>query len=265
MKNFFKKTKSLFWGDDKMKNRSPLFIVLTALSAVALITANILAGKSFSIFNWQIGGAQLVLTCAVLVFPITYILSDLFSEVYGYSASRRVTWLSFILNLFLIVFVCLGIVINGANPYYENVVSDGLVNGLGLNFLQGGNGLGSLGILIASFTAFIFGSWIDDLVFEVIRKKSKNNQTTKSFMFRAVISSFAGEVIDSLIFIPLLYLFTNAFGTTITNFGQLMVIILIQATIKVIYEIIVSPFTAILARKIKKYELNSNNEIKSED
>lgn len=252
-----KKLKNLFWGEGKMKNRSPIFIIMIVLSAVALITSNVLAGKSFSIFGWQIGGAGLVLTCGVLVFPVTYILSDLFSEVYGYAASRRVTWLGFLCNLFFVGFICLGILIPGANYYYEEIVSNGLVAGLGLDFLKGGSNLGSLGILLASLTAFIFGSWADDLVFEGIKKAtSRGKDNTFKFVCRAVGSSLAGELIDSIIFIPLLYLFTNAFGSTITNFWQLLAIVGIQAGIKTLYELIISPFTAFLAKKLKTYEAN---------
>lgn len=255
-----KKLKALFWGEGKMKNHSPLFIIMVVLSAVALITSNVLAGKSFSVFGWQIGGASLVLTCGVLVFPVTYILSDLFSEVYGFAASRRVTWLGFLMNLFFVGFICLGILIPGANFYYEEIVSNGLVAGLGLDFLKGGSNLGSLGILLASLTAFVFGSWIDDLVFEGIKKLNKGDDSTGKFVLRAVGSSLAGELIDSIIFIPLLYLFTNAFGSTITNFWQLLAIVGIQAAIKTLYELIISPFTAFLARKLKAYEANKVNE-----
>lgn len=255
-----KKLKNLFWGEGKLKGGSVVFILMTVLSTVALVTSNVLAGKSFSVFGWNIGNAPVVLTCGVLVFPVTYILSDLFSEVYGFTASRRVTWLGFACNLFFIVFISLGIIIPGANFYYENIVSDGLVAGLGLDFLKGGNNLGSLGILIASLSAFTIGSWIDDLVFEGIRNRV-NKDSTGSFMFRAIMSSLAGELVDSIIFIPLLYLFTKAFGTTITNFWQLLVIILIQAGIKTLYEIIISPFTAFLARKLKAYEAKNAGEV----
>ena len=255
MKKVLGKMKTSLFGEGKLKGGSPVFIIMIVLTAVALITSNVLAGKSFSVFGWQLGGADIVLTCGVLVFPVTYILSDLFSEVYGYTASRRATWLGFLCNIFFVGFICLGILIPGANYYYEEIVSNGLVAGLGLDFLKGGENLGSLGILIASLTAFIFGSWIDDLMFEGIKKlTSKGEDSTAKFMVRAVGSSLAGELVDSIIFIPLLYLFTNAFGTTIVSFGQLMVIILIQAAIKTTYELLVSPFTAFLARKIKKYE-----------
>lgn len=255
MKKFFTKMKDLFWGEGKLKGGSPMFIFMIVLSAIALITSNVLAGKSFSVFGWHINGAPIVLTCGVLVFPVTYILSDLFSEVYGYASSRRATWLGFLCNLFFVGFICLGILIPGANYYYEHIVSDGLVAGLGLDFLKGGNNLGSLGILIASLTAFTFGAWIDDLVFEGIKKlTSKGKDNTFKFVCRAVGSSLAGELIDSMIFIPLLYLFTQAFGSTITSFWQLLAIVLIQAGIKTAYELLISPFTAFLAKKLKAYE-----------
>lgn len=256
MKNVLVKIKNLFWGEGKMKGGSPVFIIMTVLSTVALITSNVLAGKSFSVFGWQINGASIVLTCGVLMFPVTYILSDLFSEVYGFAASRRVTWLGFLCNLIFVLFISLGILIPGANFYYENIVSDGLVAGLGLDFLKGGSNLGSLGILIASLIAFVLGSWIDDLVFEGMRNaiNKKGNDNTGKFICRAVVSSLVGELIDSIIFIPLLYCFTQAFGTTITSFGQLVAIILIQAFIKTLYELLVSPLTAFLAKKLKAYE-----------
>jgi len=265
MKKFGRKIKSLFWGDEKLKGGSALFIVMVVLSTVALLTSNILAGKSFSLFGWNIGGAPLVLTCGVLCFPITYIVSDLMSEVYGFSASRRVSWIGFAANLFVDALIILGIIIPAANPYY-GMVSDGLKMGFGFDFLDGGKSLGSLGILMASLIAFVVGSWVDDLVFEGLRKKHQVKDSTGRFMLRAVSSSLAGEIVDSLIFIPLLYVFTAQMGTTITNFWQLLAIVGIQSAIKTAYELVVSPFTAFLARKMKAYELSHSSDlVKRED
>ena len=42
------------------------------------------------------------MTSAVIIFPITYILSDLFSEVYGYKWSRLTCYLGFVMNLFMV-------------------------------------------------------------------------------------------------------------------------------------------------------------------
>lgn len=265
MKKVLGKIKSLFWGDEKLKGGSAIFIILAVVSTVALIASNIAAGKSFSVFGWNIGGAPIVLTCGVLCFPITYVISDLMSEVYGFSASRRVTWLGFALNLFLDLVVMAAIAIPGANYYYQEIVGKGLEAGFGFDFLTGN--LGSLGILAASLIAFVVGSWIDDLVFEGIKKLTKKNDKVKGkkdngfkFCLRAIGSSFAGELIDSLIFIPLLYLFTVQFGTTITNFWQLMIIILIQVSFKTLYEILISPLTHLLAKRLKKYEAEHMSE-----
>lgn len=261
MKNVLKKLKSIFWGDEKLKANSPIFIVIVVLSSIALVTSNVLAGKSFSIFGLKIGGADLVLTCGVLCFPITYVVSDLLSEVYGYSASRRVCWIGFFCNLFFIGMILLGLVIPGANPYYENVVSDGLKNGMGLDFIDGGKNLGSLGILLASLIAFIFGSLIDDLVFELFKKKHIIDDSNSKFIIRAITSSFLGEIVDSIIFIPLLYFFTNQFGATITSFWQVLVIVLIQAGIKTLYEVLVSPITCHIAKRIKEKEQSYKKEV----
>lgn len=272
MKKFFAKIKSLFWGDEKLKGGSALFIILVAVSTVALIASNIAAGKSFALFSidntlnaYGQPRGMIYLTCGVLCFPITYIISDLMSEVYGYSASRRVTWLGFALNLFLDLIVIATILIPAGNGYYAGI-SDSLRDGFGFDFLAGGSGLGSLGILIASLTAFIVGSWVDDIIFEVIKKATiKHNQIKGTsdngfkFCLRAIGSSFAGEVVDSLIFIPLLYLFTNAYvgqggSDTIASFGQLMLMIGVQVAIKTAYEIVISPLTHLLAKKLKAYE-----------
>ena len=60
------------------KTNSKLETALTVLFVTCFLISNILAGKQFQLpFN-------ITMTGAVIVFPITYILSDLFYEVYGY-------------------------------------------------------------------------------------------------------------------------------------------------------------------------------------
>ena len=63
-----------------MKNHktSQLQAILTAVFVGALLISNIIAAKQFQL------PFGITMTGAVLIFPITYILSDLFSEVFGY-------------------------------------------------------------------------------------------------------------------------------------------------------------------------------------
>lgn len=75
---------------------SATFLFLAVLFTVCLITSNLLATKVFAI------GAKIALPCAVLVFPISYILNDCFTEVYGYRKARLVIWMAFAMNFLVL-------------------------------------------------------------------------------------------------------------------------------------------------------------------
>src|SRR6202042_3957130 len=61
---------------------------LTTAFVVILLVSNLVAQKVCMIGPFAISGA-------VLLFPITYIFGDIFTEVYGFAASRRAIWLGF--------------------------------------------------------------------------------------------------------------------------------------------------------------------------
>ncbi|HSR71029.1 MAG TPA: VUT family protein, partial [Kiloniellales bacterium] len=65
------------------------FVVLAALFVACLIAANITAVKLIGVFG-------LVLPAAIVIFPVSYILGDVLTEVYGYRQARRVIWLGFL-------------------------------------------------------------------------------------------------------------------------------------------------------------------------
>ena len=82
-------------------------VFLTILYTSVLLISNIIAVKliklPFSFFGLN------YITCAVIVFPITCILSDVFSEVYGYKWSRTTCYIGFIMNLIMVGFFWLAI------------------------------------------------------------------------------------------------------------------------------------------------------------
>ena len=83
------------------------FVIVAAVFITCLITSNIIAVKliDLGIGPVNIGGLQIltVLPVAVIVFPISYIVGDILTEVYGYNLARRVIWLGFVCNLFAVV------------------------------------------------------------------------------------------------------------------------------------------------------------------
>ena len=215
----------------KKEKVSVVFLILCVINTTTMLISNIIASKVFSI---GIGA----LPCAVIVFPITYILSDVFSEVYGYEWSRKSAWISFFMNLFMVTIFAIAIKIPAANDVDLSV--------LGSTPWQ----------LAASLTAFMVGDLINDKVFRKLKSKHKD----KNFSLRAILSSLAGELTDSLIYMPLgmLILPKLFLGFEFMTIKQLLIAIPLQAAIKTIYEIIILPLTMIIIKKIKKYEEQVN-------
>ncbi|MBV9267886.1 MAG: queuosine precursor transporter, partial [Acidobacteriaceae bacterium] len=84
------------------------------LFVVVLVISNIIAPKFFAIGTLRV-------SCAQMLFPITYIFGDIFTEVYGYSASRRAIWYGFFAEFIVVGITYLAVVIPGAPEYTDQV------------------------------------------------------------------------------------------------------------------------------------------------
>lgn len=209
-----------------MKKISKLQLILTVLFVVCLLVSNIITGKQVQLpFN-------IVMTGAVFIFPITYILSDLFSEVYGYKWSRFTCYLGFIMNLFMVL-IFTAVIETPAPSYWQNQEAFQTVLG------------NTPKILFASLLAFMIGDYVNDRVFK--KFKEKHPKDHKGFEFRAILSSLCGEVVDSAIFLPIAFLGTMPLNT-------LLIMGITQVSIKVTYEIIILPITKKVVKKVSKYE-----------
>ena len=83
---------------------SELFLYLSIVFIVCLLLSNILAAKLLKLGPYSI-------TSGVIVFPISYIISDIISEVYGFDKSKKIIILGFIMNLFMILVFSLAIIL----------------------------------------------------------------------------------------------------------------------------------------------------------
>jgi uncharacterized integral membrane protein (TIGR00697 family) len=210
----------------KKKNISKLQLILTVLFVVSLLVSNIITGKQVLL------PFGITMTGAVFIFPITYILSDLFSEVYGYKWSRFTCYLGFFMNLFMVLVFTL-VIITPAPDYWMNQEAFQTVLG------------NTPRILFASLLAMMVGDFVNDRVFR--KMKEKHPTTHKGFGLRAILSSLCGELVDSAIFLPLAFIGQMPVNT-------LLVMMVTQVSIKVAYEIVVLPVTKIIVKKISKYE-----------
>ena len=131
-------------------------MLLIVLNTVALLLANIIAVKVFNVF--QIPGLEwyVVLPAAVIIFPVIYIISDVVSEVYGYKWTRRLSWISFFMNLLMVIVFEITIILPGSTD---------------LSVLHS-----TWFLLASSLIAYMMGDFINDVIFAKMKKKHKDEK-----------------------------------------------------------------------------------------
>lgn len=206
------------------QNFSPIFLVLSTLFCVCLIVSNIMEVKTVTFGHFTI-------TAGVVVFPISYIISDCIVEIYGFRRARFVIWLGFAMNLLVCLLLQLGLWLPADAQFHGQDA---------MQFVFGAVPR----ILFASFIAFLVGSMTNAWV---MAKMKRGHSGTRGFSLRAIISTLWGEGFDSLIFFPLAF----AGNLPWSVIGWL---ILSQTLIKTVYEIIVLPLTITLVKYLRKAE-----------
>lgn len=208
------------------KKYSFLQLILTMVFVLALVICNIITAKQVQL------PFGIVTTGGFFIFPITYILSDVFSEVYGYKWSRITCYMGFLANL--IAVLIFSFVINTPAPsYFENANAFSVVLG------------NTPRVLGASLLAFVLGDFVNDKIFA--KMKLNHQKDHKGFSIRAILSSLFGELTDSIIFYPLCFLGQLPFQT-------LLIMICTEVIIKTSYEIVILPITRLVMKKVSKYE-----------
>ena len=208
---------------DKRIVYSEPFLYMSIIFVCCLLLSNILASKILSV------GPTFSITAGALVFPISYIINDIFAEVYGYEKTKKIIIFGFIMNLFMILIITLAIFIPSPVWYKNSEAFKTILGATPRNY-------------VASLLAYLTGSLINAKVM-VIMKKNKNNK----FGVRAILSTVFGELTDSIIFVCI------AFIGNLT-FNQLITMIITQVVLKSLYEIICLPITIKVVKKVEAYE-----------
>lgn len=209
--------------DDVERRVSVLLMILVVIFVSFLLISNILANNMIQLWIFTIDAGT-------LTFPVTYILSDVFSEVYGYKWSRRVTWYAAAMNLLFALFILLSIYL----PHPEWYDVSPFQTAIG----------SSLRIVLASVIAYVSGDWVNDRIF---RWMKKSHTTMKGFGGRAIMSSVGGSVVDTSLFVVIAFTF-------IMPTNEMLPMIGISVVLKTAYELIVLPITCKVAKAVKTQE-----------
>lgn len=200
-----------------------VFFILGTLFCICLIVSNILAFKIIPIGIFSA-------TAGMIIIPISYIISDTITEIWGFKKTRFVIWCGFAMNFLTVLFFQLAIWLPSV-PFWEHQTAFETV-------------LGSTPrITVASMCGFLVGSFLN----ASIMSKMKTAQKGKNFSLRAIVSTIFGELGDSFVFFILAF-------SLILPFQNVIFMALFQTVAKIIIEILVLPITRIIVKRLKQYE-----------
>jgi uncharacterized integral membrane protein (TIGR00697 family) len=196
---------------------------LTTAFVVILLVSNLVAQKVCMIGPFAISGA-------VLLFPITYIFGDVFTEVYGFAASRRAIWLGFFGTALLYAMGAIIIALPAA-PDWKNQQAFATVFGVIPR------------ILAASLIAFWAGEFANS--YTMARLKLLTNG--RKLWTRTIGSTIVGQAVDTTLVITLTFAGTVGVHTLLRIIGT-------GYLLKVAYEVLATPITYLVINWLKRTE-----------
>jgi uncharacterized integral membrane protein (TIGR00697 family) len=202
---------------------------LTTAFVVILLVANLVAQKIFRIGPFGFIPAFST-SGAMVLFPITYIFGDVFTEIYGYTASRRAIWLGFF-GTALLYAVSAVVIALPPDPEFRNQQAFVTVFGILPR------------ILVASLIAFWAGEFANSYTMAKLKLITKG----RWLWTRTVGSTIVGQFVDTSLVI--LITFAGTFSP-----HKLVVIIFTGYILKVAYEVIATPFTYLVINFLKRAE-----------
>ena len=168
----------------------------------------------------------------VLFFPVSYIIGDVLTEVYGYARARRVIWTGFAALLFMAFMAWAVVSLPPAEKWdgqeaYEKVFGN------------------TWRIVAASMIAF----WVGEFANSYVLARMKVWTRGKALWSRTIGSTIVGQGLDSLIFYPLAF-----YGLAGWPPELLWQVVLGQWFIKTAWEALLTPVTYIAVNWLKRAE-----------
>jgi len=199
------------------------FVVVAALFVTCLITSNIIIAKQISI-----GG--IILPAAIIIFPISYIIGDVLTEVYGYRQARRVIWLGFLCNLIAVLAIWIGKILPPA-PVFEAQTAYERILGSTPRFL------------LASFIAYLAGEFTNSFVLAKMKIMTKG----RWLWTRTIGSTLVGQGVDTVVVLAIAFV-------GVLPISVLGIMIFGHWLVKSTYEVIATPLTYVVVGYLKRKE-----------
>lgn len=196
--------------------------LLILIFVVILLISNLIASKFTAVGPLRFSAAQ-------LLFPITYIFGDVFTEVYGYSASRKAIWRGFFASALLTVMGLLAIWLPPA-PEFANQRAFEIIFGAQPRIVAG------------SLLAFWFGEFANSYTMAKLKLLTKG----RHLWTRTVSSTVIGQGVDTTIVVCFIF-YDKPIGTIVS-------LIMTGYVFKVVYEVLATPLTYAVVNFLKRRE-----------
>lgn len=170
----------------KLNQARFMFLALSAMFIAALITCNIIANKFVTI---DLGFKVFTISVGVLPYPITFLITDILSEIYGRRKTNAVVLSGFLASGFVLFILWLG---NQFNAIDASIVSDSQYETV---FANTGR------VILASMTAYLFAQLIDVRLFHFWKKKTKG----KHLWVRNNFSTIFSQLVDTTLVVFVLF------------------------------------------------------------
>jgi hypothetical protein len=207
----------------RQRGYSIWFLLVVVLFVTCLIAANIIAVKLIDLWG-------MILPAAIIVFPLSYIIGDILTEVYGYRQARRVIWLGFLCNLLVVVAIAIAQALPAAGFWDAQAAFERILGA-------------TPRILAASFLAYLVGEFANAFVLAKLKILTEG----RLLWLRTIGSTLIGQLLDSAIFISL------AFAGIIPVAGLIEAIVY-QWLFKSAYEAVATPITYVVVGFLKRIE-----------
>jgi uncharacterized integral membrane protein (TIGR00697 family) len=187
-------------------------------------------------FGFSIFGIRLAFDGGTILFPLSYVLGDILTEVYGFHAARRVIWTGFIcLALSALLFFIL-------ERLPPEALWESYAGSTAYRSILGGMSTG--GIVLGSLAAYLAGEFSNS----IIHSRMKVILKGRFLWVRTIGSSIAGELLDSVVFIGIATI-TGIFAREL-----FLTLVLSNYLFKLGFEVILTPVTYLTVGMLKKSE-----------
>ena len=169
-----------------MKFKDHLYIFLCAIFISSLVTCNLIANKFVTV---DLGFKVFVVSAGILPYPLTFLVTDLISELYGQKKANIVVFSGFVASMFVLLFLWLG---GQFDAIPDSIVNDDTYNKVFQNAWR---------IIAASMIAYLFAQFIDVRIFHFWKRLTNG----KHLWLRNNGSTIASQLVDTTLVVMILF------------------------------------------------------------